>query len=52
MAIKPGLGRGLDMLLSSAPKKDDASNETELKQLNTTKNTKEKKETTESTAAE
>ncbi len=33
MAIKPGLGRGLDMLLSSAPKKDDASNETELKQL-------------------
>ncbi len=33
MAIKPGLGRGLDMLLSSATKKDDASNETELKQL-------------------
>lgn len=32
MAIKPGLGRGLDMLLSSAPKKD-ATNETELKQL-------------------
>ena len=33
MAIKPGLGRGLDMLLSSVPKKDDASNETALKQL-------------------
>jgi ParB family chromosome partitioning protein len=33
MAIKPGLGRGLDMLLSSASKKDDATNEIELKQL-------------------
>lgn len=33
MAIKPGLGRGLDMLLSSATKKDDASDETRLKQL-------------------
>lgn len=34
MAIKPGLGRGLDMLLSSVPSKDnELSNETELKQL-------------------
>jgi ParB family chromosome partitioning protein len=34
MAIKPGLGRGLDMLLSSVPAKDNKStHETELKQL-------------------
>ena len=33
MAIKPGLGRGLDMLLSSAPKKDEKVNDSELKQL-------------------
>jgi ParB family chromosome partitioning protein len=34
MAKKPGLGRGLDMLLSSATKKKDKPvNETELKQL-------------------
>ncbi|MCK5918375.1 MAG: ParB/RepB/Spo0J family partition protein [Cocleimonas sp.] len=33
MAMKPGLGRGLDMLLSSSLKKNDVTNETELKQL-------------------